>query len=168
MGASESKENKQTQQKLAEINYSEIRDRSIMSGQYQARVIDLYDGDTMTVALFNMDGRLESLKIRLYGVDTPELKGKTSDAGKAAKAEALRYLGACGCIGKKLGKETALFFRENPCIVCVSFVPEKEKWGRYLAHIRYGNSKVSLAEHLIATGHGNAYDGGTKDQSNFE
>lgn len=165
MGANESKEK---QKKLTEINFDDIQDRSVMTGQFQARVIDLYDGDTMTVALFNNDSRLESFRIRLYGVDTPELKGKTSDAGKAAKAEALRYLGAHGCIGKKLGRETAIFFREHPCIVNVSFVKEKEKWGRYLAHINCGNNGKTLSEHLIATGHGNVYDGGTKDQSMFE
>jgi len=51
------------------------------------RVIKVYDGDTITIASklpFN-DSPLYRLSVRLNGIDTPEIKGKTDDEKTAAK-----------------------------------------------------------------------------------
>ena len=51
------------------------------------QVIKVYDGDTITIAskLPFADSPLYRLSVRLNGIDTPEIKGKTEDEKTAAK-----------------------------------------------------------------------------------
>jgi micrococcal nuclease len=51
------------------------------------QVIKVYDGDTITIAskLPFDDSPLYRLSVRLNGIDTPEIKGKTDDEKTAAK-----------------------------------------------------------------------------------
>ena len=42
------------------------------------KVLDCYDGDTVTVALQLGDGRLARFTVRLLGIDTPERRPKRS------------------------------------------------------------------------------------------
>ena len=46
-----------------------------LKGIYLSKVVDVYDGDTITVVLYNK-GDFEKHKLRLNGIDTPELKPK--------------------------------------------------------------------------------------------
>jgi len=56
---------------------------------YKALVLSVYDGDTITVNIeLGLNAMLKKQKIRLYGIDTPELRGgnaKTKAAAKAAR-----------------------------------------------------------------------------------
>lgn len=155
---------------LQNTNLDTVPKREILQGRFQARLKDLYDGDTMTVVLSHQDGRtqtLESLVIRVFGMDCPELKGSTKEAGQEAKSEALRFLGADGVIGLPMRAKTRDWFNRNPILISLEFVPQKEKWGRYLARVSNFNGK-SLGDHLISKGLAKAYDGGKKDQDEWE
>lgn len=154
--------------RLLDIDIRKLENRSIMNGQYVGRVVDMYDGDTLKVAIHNESDKLELLQIRVMGSDTPELKGSTSAAGRAAKNEALVYLGADGAQNLTNGAKMMNFFQENPIFVSLAFVPEREKYGRFLAHVRNPNRSKTLSEHLIEKGLATPYGGGTKDQSMFE
>lgn len=138
-----------------------------MDGRYIGRVINMYDGDTLTVAIHNESGKLESLQIRVMGCDTPELKGSTSEAGIAAKNAALVYLGADDAQGLTNGRKLANYFQENPIFVELQFVPQKEKFGRFLAHVRSPKKEETLTAHLIRNDLATPYKGGTKDQTQF-
>lgn len=49
---------------------------------YKAYVTDVYDGDTITCIIdcgFNLG--IQKTKIRLYGIDTPELRGEEREIG---------------------------------------------------------------------------------------
>lgn len=46
---------------------------SLEGNSYTGKVVDVYDGDTLTV-LTNIDNRLVKLRCRIAGVDTPEMK----------------------------------------------------------------------------------------------
>ena len=49
---------------------------------YKAYVTDVYDGDTITCVIdcgFNLG--IQKTKIRLYGINTPELRGEDRDIG---------------------------------------------------------------------------------------
>ena len=53
---------------------------------YKAKVISVYDGDTITVDIdlgFNVT--LHKQKIRLFGIDTPELRGLEREQGLISK-----------------------------------------------------------------------------------
>lgn len=153
---------------LTKIDIDSVPKRAILSGKYRARLADLYDGDTMTIIVSLDNGKtLESLIVRVMGMDCPELKGVTKEAGTEAKNEALRFLGASGVIGLPARTKTRHWFQENPIFINVDFVPEKEKWGRYLAYVYNGNNE-SLGDHLIAKGLAKVYDGGKKDQEEWK
>lgn len=49
---------------------------------YNAHVIDVYDGDTITVDIdLGLGTWLKKQKIRLYGVNTPEIRGEDRENG---------------------------------------------------------------------------------------
>jgi endonuclease YncB( thermonuclease family) len=153
--------------KLSDIDFDSLEDRSIMKGTYVARIVNLYDGDTFTAAIYNESGKLEKIRVRVYGSDTPELKGKTSEAGLKAKNEALDYIGAKGAQGLPLGIKTTNYFAKHPVYVQLECLPIREKFGRILAIVRVPNKEFTLSEHLIKLGLASPYTGGTKDQSSY-
>ena len=108
------------------------------------KVVKVYDGDTITVAarLPYSASHVYRFHIRLSGIDTPEIKGK-SEAEKviAAKArDALHEL--------VYGKLVIVSNRKT------------EKYGRILADIWLGNIHVN--QWLLDKGYAVKYDGGTK------
>jgi micrococcal nuclease len=108
------------------------------------RVIKVYDGDTITIAskLPFDNSPLYRLSVRLNGIDTPEIKGKTEDEKTAAKQarDALSNL--------ILNKYVTL---KNI---------QTEKYGRILADVFIG--EVHLNEWLITEKYALKYNGGTK------
>ena len=111
----------------------------------KGRVIKVYDGDTITIASklpFN-DSPLYRLSVRLNGIDTPEIKGKTEDEKLAAKhaRDALS--------GLILNK-----------VVTLKNI-QTEKYGRILADVYLGD--LYLNEWLIKEKYAVKYDGGTKN-----
>ena len=111
---------------------------------FGGRVIKVYDGDTITIAskMPFADSPLYRLSVRLNGIDTPEIKGKTEDEKTAAKQarDALSRL--------ILHKKVTLRNVQN------------EKYGRILADVYVDN--VCINEWLIKERYAVKYDGGTK------
>ena len=50
--------------------------KEVIKGPIEARVIDIYDGDTVTVRAKVWLGQEVEIKVRLNGIDTPEMRGK--------------------------------------------------------------------------------------------
>ena len=110
------------------------------------QVIKVYDGDTITIAskLPYDASPLYRLSVRLNGIDTPEIKGKTADEKQVAKEarDALSEL-----IMNKVVK------LENI---------QSEKYGRILADVYLGYLHIN--QWLIDNRYAVAYDGGTKQR----
>jgi micrococcal nuclease len=105
---------------------------------YRAVVIDVYDGDTVTVDLdlgFHVWKRGE--KIRLAHIDAPELKGESQAEGKAA-GDFLRDL----VLNKNVIIQT---------IKSSSGSDKQEKYGRYLGIIWLDG--VNVNDLLVNKGH---------------
>lgn len=107
-------------------------------------VIKVYDGDTITIAskLPFVNSPLYRFPVRLNGIDSPEIKGKTDDEKTAAiiAREELKKL--------ILNKEIILKNVQN------------EKYGRVLADVYIGELHVN--NWMIQQGYAVKYDGGTK------
>ena len=111
---------------------------------YRASVVDVYDGDTITVDIdlgFSMS--LRKLKVRLTGIDTAEMKSKNADSKKRA-IEARDWLRG-QCLGKEVYLESAGL----------------DKYGRWLGKV-YTKEGLCCNEELIRLGFAVQYDGGTK------
>ena len=154
-------------ERLLRLDLDKIDDRAVLRGKVAARITDVYDGDTLTAAFINGFDQPEKSRIRIYGMDTPEIKGETSIAGRNARNAALVYMGASEAQSLPIGPQMRKYFVERPCIVELEFVPEREKYGRLLAIIRTFSCTETLAEYLMRLGHAKPYGGGTKDQGEY-
>jgi micrococcal nuclease len=110
--------------------------------QYKATIIRVIDGDTVDVEIDLGFDIKQKTRLRLYGINAPELKGPSSKAGHETKT----YVESILTEGKEILVET--------------FKDKKEKYGRYLAVIKYvegdineqGLEKFNLNEQLILKG----------------
>ncbi len=117
-----------------------------------AYVYDVYDGDTCTVILKIWgEGKDEAIfvlkKIRLYGVDTPELR--TTDLNEKERGYAARDFARARILGKHVRLEMV----------------GKEKFGRYMAILYYkdaNGTEINLNQELISAGHATEYFGGKR------
>jgi micrococcal nuclease len=110
--------------------------------QYKAHCTKVYDGDTITVNIdLGFHSWLFNMKIRLYGIDTPELRGDTIEAGRVAR-DYLR--------GLILDKD----------IILETHKDKTGKYGRWLGviHLPHDNENtVSVNEILVHAGHAVRY-----------
>ena len=107
-------------------------------------VIKVYDGDTITIAakMPFKGSPLYRLPVRLNGIDTPEIKGKSEDEISVAK-EARDAL-------------SALILHKNIVLKNVA----TEKYGRILADVYL--DELHINKWLIEQRFAVKYDGGTK------
>ncbi len=128
---------------------------------YRATILKIVDGDTLDIALTLAPGFTRDLRLRLRGLDCPEL---STAAGRAAKAFVEKLLSP--------GDEV---------VVCTT---KPDKYDRYLADVFIGDSAASatpplltadrspltaggsifLNNELLSTGHAIRYDGGAKEE----
>ena len=112
---------------------------------YRAKFIRAIDGDTVVMEIDQGLYQFAIRRVRLMGVNCPEMKGRTKAAGIAAK------------------QATEAWFRMRGNIV-IQTEPDPEQqqddFGRWLANIwgdYLGNHQDSLSDHLLANGHATPY-----------
>lgn len=105
--------------------------------QYKAMVTAVYDGDTCTVDIdLGLHVWIKNEKIRLFGINAPELRGKERPQGLLAR-DFLR--------GLILNKEITLHTIKDA----------REKYGRYLGEIWVINEKrktINVNDELVKNG----------------
>lgn len=114
-------------------------------GFITAKVIKVYDGDTITIQAYVWPGIVAIANVRVYGVDTPEIRGRC-DAEKKKAIEARDFVRKL-----VLGKTVLL---------------ENVKYGKYagrvVAGVRLLDGKI-LAKTLIEEDLGREYYGGKRE-----
>ena len=105
--------------------------------QYRAIITDVYDGDTVTADIdLGFDIWRRNERLRLYGIDAPEVRGKERPEGLLSR-DALR--------DRLVGKE-----------VTICTIRDKTgKYGRYLVRIFEQGRLINLW--LVRTGHAEPY-----------
>lgn len=112
--------------------------------EYRAKILDVYDGDTFTVQIDLGLDVYTIQKIRLYGINTPEVRGDEKVFGKEVRDYVKNLIE---------GKEVTMTTYKND---------KKGKYGRYLAEIWFdkdgvGEHKNNLAEHLLDKKYGKEF-----------
>lgn len=102
------------------------------------KIIKIYDGDTITA----LTSQKEKIKIRLYGIDAPELK---QPFGKASKRHLIDLI-----------SNKSLNINEKG----------KDKYGRTLAVLYNGNQDINAQ--MVIDGYAWAYDKFSKDYVAFQ
>lgn len=112
--------------------------------EYSAKVLEVIDGDTIDVSIdlgFNV---LHTIRVRLYGINTPETRTKN-------KEEKQRGLKA---------KERLKELIEGKIVIIKTQKDDTEKFGRYLGIVFLDNSNINQT--LISEGHATEYFGGKR------
>lgn len=100
---------------------------------YEAKITDVYDGDTVTADIdLGFDTWMHDRKLRLNGIDAPELRGDEKEAGLKSR-DALRK--------QVLGKDVTL------CTI----KDKQGKYGRYLTNIFIGDQNIN--DWLVTNGY---------------
>ena len=116
---------------------------------YKAEVLSVYDGDTVTLMIDQGMKHFARVKVRMIGIDTPEIRTKDLDE-------------------KKRGYEAKDYLKsriEGKTIIVQTL--KKGKFGRWLGVMwDYTEDADDLGESLndemIRMGHAKAYDGGKR------
>lgn len=104
--------------------------------KYKAFVESIYDGDTITCIIdLGFEIKVKK-KIRLLGINTPELRGEEKEIGKKVR-DYLRSL--------ILHKEIILETQKDMT----------GKYGRYLAYVYHNN--ININNHLLELGYAKEY-----------
>lgn len=104
---------------------------------YKAKIIDVYDGDTVTAVVDLGFLHSQEMKLRLYGIDTPEMRGPEKEEGKKVR-DILRSM--------ILDKEVTIR----------SYKDKQGKYGRYLANIVLEDG-LEVNQWLVDNGHAKPY-----------
>lgn len=109
--------------------------------EYKATIVRITDADTLVI-LADLGFHIhQEMPLRLFGINAPEIRGTSRPAGLVAKAFVESVLPVGTTIRVKTYKDA------------------KEKYGRYLAEIFYGNADVPtcLNQELVEKGLAVAY-----------
>jgi len=119
---------------------------------YAAKVLHVVDGDTVDLMIdlgFNIH---HEIRVRLYGVDTPESR-TTNVAEKAAGLKSKAFVTA--------------WTANNPNVFIQTMKDKNEKYGRILANMYADEAKTEcLNTRLVTEGFAKAYFGDKKEAFN--
>lgn len=116
---------------------------------YSAKMVKVVDGDTVDLLVDLGFDVLHRIRVRLYGVDTPESRTK-NEVEKAA--------------GLKCKDFTHGWFDANPNVIIQTIKDKNEKYGRILANVYTDESKSKcLNQELVSGGYAKAYFGDKKE-----
>lgn len=144
MGCNGSKTNFSQQEfskDVAKYDYNNTKTFSFEGQTLDCKVVKVYDGDTIWV-VFRLYHDFYKMKIRLAGIDTPEIKSKNfkeKEKGKLAR-DYLSHL---------------IYYK----IVKIDF-GKYDKYGRVLGTIFYNGKNINQV--MIDKGFAYKYNGGTK------
>lgn len=131
---------------LNNINFDDISFFSLDGYSTQAKVVDVYDGDTCTI-VFKWEGKYRKFKCRCYGYDSPEMKPRLDIENRdEIKENAIKAKNRLTELTKNIVR-----------IECMNF----DKYGRLLVKL-YKSNNISINEIMVNEGHGYVYHGGTK------
>ena len=129
------------------------------------RLVDVYDGDTVTCIFPIFEDKYFKFNLRLLGIDTAELKNLDAVAKSKAQEARHKILMTC-CENYNLNKdchrdEIQKYLSSNDTYVwieCFQF----DKYGRILANVYPKDKDTSLSDVLLEANLAYKYDGGKK------
>jgi endonuclease YncB( thermonuclease family) len=138
--------------KLAECNFQTTPAFTLENNVYFAKVIDIYDGDTVTCA-FKLFDNYYKFAVRLYGIDTCELKSKNREQALRARMRLYELVTKMSSKEIDLGiarKNLRTVLENSECIVilkCGKF----DKYGRLLGTLyATDNNEQSFNQILVS------------------
>lgn len=114
---------------------------------YRARTVRVIDGDTIDVLVDHGFHALAVERFRLLGVDTPEVRGETREAGEAARGYTISWLGVAA---HEMPTELrSTLTGDWPLVIETS---KSDSFGRWLAMVWRASDGACLNDDLLAAG----------------
>lgn len=147
--------------KLKNCEISSVPFFSLDGIQTYCRLIDVYDGDTITCIIPLFDN-LYKFSIRLNGIDTPELKTKIENVKNSALDAKHRVISLTTNKVFDSNLELKEYLENNPIILWIHCY-KSDKYGRILANVYINrNDNLHISNILINENLAVPYDGKTK------
>jgi len=106
---------------------------------YKFKVTKVVDGDTVYGDADLGFGVSMAIKVRLYGINAPEMRGQEKEAGRRSKS----------FLKNVLSKS----FKDNHQIYIETIKDKKGKYGRWLGIIHVQGIQMTINAWLVANGH---------------
>lgn len=135
---------------LMELTYANCSPH--MPSIVKAKVVKVYDGDTVHLGVKLVSGERVRYPCRIFGIDAPEMRSKNAEEKEIA-------IVSRNSLDKLIGNK----------IVLVN-VLGKEKYGRVLASLRImvNGIYIDISEYMINNKLAVPYNGGTKQEVNWK
>ena len=124
-----------------------------------ARVVSVYDGDTIKVVMPFYD-KSYRFSLRLMGIDTAEIKGGSNMALKA-RNRLVQLITESDC-ERWTKKQIEGMLMNTVFLVWVECL-DFDKYGRVLARVSLVEGGTSFSDILVSEGLAHVYNGGTKE-----
>ena len=154
-------EKEKKEERMREMTYNNLQDFSFDGKEMLAKILDVYDGDTI-ITTIKVEDTYYKIHCRLSGIDTPELKTEDEDERVAAK-EARNHLIEL-LTGQKMRKEVT---RKEIQVMCANINSvvnvrcfHNDKYGRTLVEII--KDGININKKMIDDGYAGVYDGKIK------
>lgn len=128
------------------------------------RLFDVYDGDTITVVA-PLATEMYKVRVRLSGVDAPEIRGVKKNAGLVARDALIAHLTGIDMTG--IGSAMVRHILRTNAILVWVVCSGHDKYGRALCDV-YNEAQAiagrlaSTSDFLIGAGYAVPYDGGCR------
>lgn len=110
--------------------------------EYPARLVRVVDGDTVDL-LMDLGLKLNSKqRIRLAGINAPEMRGEEREQGIAVKQAVMEWMGRYGMSAPG-----------DPWPLRIKTYRDPDHWGRYIGYIESIEGGQSLNDYLVEQGH---------------
>jgi len=122
---------------------------------YQIKTVKrIVDGDTYDLLIDLGFGAALDIRVRLLGVDTPELRGQTKEKGKAASRAVSEFFAQYMTKNQTtIDRGYEFKAQQRCCVICKT--TRKDSFGRWLASISCGTH--DLADYLLKSGNAKPY-----------
>lgn len=141
--------------KLQNINSNDVSLFSLNGKHFTAKIIEIYDGDTITV-IFKLFGNYYKWKCRIMHVDTPEIKkmvkAVTEEEKNKNEKEKKRAIAIRDIMREKLINQIVL-------IHCFHY----DKYGRLLIEFNLPETNIKIHNWLIENNYAKPYEGKHKN-----
>lgn len=141
-----------------------------MNGLYfTARLVDVHDGDTVTVIAEVFPTRVFKFNVRLIGIDAPEMTSRTPEVKMMAEATRMRLVSLLtneNCdvaTTEHLTRSQMIHLLQQQTHLVYIRCKMMDKYGRVLAEIARDEHLPHAGLVLLREGLVRPYEGGTKD-----
>jgi len=128
---------------------------SLLGLQCVGRVLQVYDGDTLWLAVAYPEHKVFKYRVRLYGYDAPEMHPLRAHADRDEEIEAA-----------KRAKDHLQALLPESGLVDVEFFAY-DKYGRPLVKLTVPGQSETINDQMVRNGFGYAYFGGKKESQAY-